>query len=192
MDRSPRYSFISTTASRPNSESSKWRFWGRIPATTEDRPDARRASAADSPGTRARSDPSTLRTIPSSPRLHVRLEEVRRWLADEVGHEDVRRPVVERIPVANLLQPCIRHDGNPVGQRKRLDLVVRHVDHGSAEFAVQPLEVEQHLKLEVGVKVAHHFVKNEHRRIPDQRPPQRNPAAAGRRRAPADASRGCW
>ena len=57
---------------------------------------------------------------------HDRLEEVH--VADEVGDEGRRRPVVDRERLVELLDAAVRHHGDAVGHRHGLLLVVRHVD----------------------------------------------------------------
>ena len=55
---------------------------------------------------------------------------------DERGHEGGRREVVDLGRRADLLDPALAHDHDPVGQRERLLLVVGDVDRGDPELAL--------------------------------------------------------
>src|SRR5437773_10884730 len=59
-------------------------------------------------------------------------------LAHEAGDEGVRRTLVKlaRPPVLGDA-PVVHHD-DPVGDRERLLLVVRHIDHGDPEASLEP------------------------------------------------------
>ena len=71
------------------------------------------------------------------------------------------RPVVEIVAGPHLLELRLAHDGHPIRERERLDLVVGHVDRRASEVPVDPLQVEQHPELEVGVDMTHHLVEDE-------------------------------
>ena len=64
-------------------------------------------------------------------------EEVHPRRADEAGDEAVGGVVVEVERRADLLDAAGAQHDDPVGQRHRLDLVVRDVDHRGAELLVQ-------------------------------------------------------
>ena len=55
-----------------------------------------------------------------------------------------------------------------VGHRQRLDLVVRHVDRGDAELALEPLELEAHRLAQLGVEVGQRLVEQQQRRLDDE------------------------
>ena len=63
---------------------------------------------------------------------HVGRQDVHLRRADEAGDEPVGRVVVELERRAELHHPAVVQHHDPVGQRHRLDLVVRDVDHRGA------------------------------------------------------------
>ena len=68
-----------------------------------------------------------------------------------------------------MLQPALVHDGDAGGERHRLDLVVRHVDHGLAEPLVEFLDLGAHLDAQLGVEVGERLVEEEEQRIAHER-----------------------
>ena len=81
--------------------------------------------------------------------------------ADEAGDEDIVGIVIEADGAALLLDaPLAQHD-DLVGERHRLDLVVRHVDHGGAEILVQLGDLDAHLHAQLGVEVRQRLVEQE-------------------------------
>ena len=102
-----------------------------------------------------------------------RLEEVH--VADEVRHEGGRRPVVDLPRLAKLLDAAVRHDGDPVGHREGLALVVRHVDEGDPDLLLDPLQLDLHLLAELQVERAERLVEQQDTRIQDERAGQRDP-----------------
>ena len=93
--------------------------------------------------------------------------------ADEVGHELVRRPLVDVARAADLLDAPFVHHRDLVRQRQRLALVVRHVDRGDLQLALQPLQLEAHLLAQLRVEVGQRLVEQEQRRLHHQRARQR-------------------
>ena len=78
---------------------------------------------------------------------------------------------------ADLLgAPGVHHD-HPVGERHRLDLVVRHVQARRAQPPVQLLDLEAHLHAQLGVEVGQRLVEQEHRRLAHDRAPHRDALA---------------
>ena len=61
-----------------------------------------------------------------------------------------------------LLDASAAHDRDARGQRHRLDLVMRDIDDGRAEFLVQALELNAHLGPQLGVQVGQRFIEQEH------------------------------
>jgi hypothetical protein len=52
-----------------------------------------------------------------------------------------------------LLQAALVHDGDHVGHRHRLDLVVGDVEGRHAELLLEPLDLDAHLQAQLGVEV---------------------------------------
>ena len=97
------------------------------------------------------------------------------------GDEPVGRAVVELERRADLLDPAVLHDHDPVAERHRLDLVVRDVDGRRLEPLVQALELDAHLHAQLGVEVRERLVEEEHLRLAHDRAADRDalPLAAG-------------
>ena len=105
------------------------------------------------------------------------LEEVHRRAADEAGHEAVDRRVVERLRRADLLEQALVHDRDPLAHRHRLDLVVGDVDHGGLEALVEAGDLGARLDAQLGVEVGERLVHQEHGRLADDGPAERDALA---------------
>ena len=77
------------------------------------------------------------------------------------GHEARRRPLVEALRVAELLVLARVHDGDPIGHRHRLFLVVGHVDERDPDLLLDPLQLDLHLLAELEVERAERLVEQE-------------------------------
>ena len=118
------------------------------------------------------------------PAVDLRLDEVHRRRADERGHEQVARAVEEVLRRVDLLQHAVAHDGHPLAERHRLDLVVRHVDGRDPEPLVQPRELGAHRDAQLGVEVRQRLVHQERLRLAHDRAAHRHALAlAARQRA---------
>ena len=93
------------------------------------------------------------------------LQQVHRRRADEAGHELVDRVVVQLARRGALLQLAAAEHGDPVPHGHRLDLVVRHVDRGDAEAALQLGDLAAGLHPQLGVQVGQRLVHQEHLRL---------------------------
>ena len=106
-------------------------------------------------------------------RLHGAVDEVRR--ADELGDELVLRVLVDLARLAQLHDLARPHDRDVRRQRQRLDLVVRDVDRGDAQLALQALELEAQRLAQLGVQVGQRLVEQQQRRLDDERAGQGQP-----------------
>jgi len=102
------------------------------------------------------------------------VEEVHRGLADEAGDEDVGRFVVTLHRRADLLETAAVEDGDAVGHRHRLRLVVRDVDGRRVQVLLELLELRAHLRAQLRVQVRQRLVEQEHLRVADDGPPERD------------------
>ena len=82
--------------------------------------------------------------------------------AEEGGDERRRRPAVQLLRRADLLEAPAAHHRDPVRDRQRLLLVVRHVDRGDAERLLQLADLAAHLDPELGVEIRERFVEQQH------------------------------
>ena len=104
----------------------------------------------------------------------ARRDEVVQHRADEARDERVRRPLVEVVGRAVLLQLAAVHDRDPVGHAHRLDLIVRDVHHRLADLVLDALELGAHVRAERRVEVRERLVEQEDRRPHDHRAPERD------------------
>ena len=100
------------------------------------------------------------------------VEEVGR--ADEIGHELGTRALVNVAGAPDLHNAAFVHDGDFVRERQRLALIVRHVDGGETELALDPLQFEPHLLAEFGVEVRKRLVEQQDARLADDCAPSCN------------------
>ena len=90
-------------------------------------------------------------------------------LADEAGDEAGRGSLVERLGVGELLVAAPVHHGDAVGHGHRLLLVVRHVDEGDADLALDALELDLHGLTQLEVECRERLVEQERRRQVENR-----------------------
>ena len=90
-------------------------------------------------------------------------------LADEIGDEPGPREAVDLRRLVGLLDAAVVHHRNPVRQRQRFGLVVRHVDERDADFLLQVDELDLQLLAELRVECCQRLVEQQHRRMRDER-----------------------
>ncbi len=73
--------------------------------------------------------------------------------------------VVDLARTADLLHATGVHDGDPVGHRERLFLVVRHVDERRPELALDALQLRLHLSSQLDVEGTEGLVEEEGGRV---------------------------
>ena len=105
------------------------------------------------------------------------LDEVHLRRAEERGDELRPRVLVDLERGALLLHEAAVQDPERVGERHRLDLIVRDVERGRAQAIVQPADVDPHLGAERGVEVRERLVEEEDRGTPHDRAPHRDALA---------------
>ena len=104
-------------------------------------------------------------------------EEAHGRAADEGGHEHAARAMVDLGRRAGLEHAAAVHDGDPVGHRHGLDLVVGDVDGGGADPLVQALQLLAHQLAEGGIERAQRLVHEEGLGPADDGTAQRHPLA---------------
>ena len=86
--------------------------------------------------------------------------------------------MVDVVGGVELLDDAGVHDGDPIGERQRLDLVVGDVDHRRlAEPLVQPLQLDTQFGAELGVEIGERLVEEEDIDVAHQRPADRDALA---------------
>ena len=159
------------------------------PAADALRPDAaehvRRRPVAPGSGRRCRA--STMPALPS-----VQREQVHRRRADEAGGETRCRTRIDFRRRCVLLDMAVAQQHDLVGHAHGLGLVVRDVQHGDAQPALQRQDLAPHVGTKLRVQVRQRFVHQADRRLGDDRAAERDAlllSAGELRRAcvPADA-----
>jgi hypothetical protein len=108
--------------------------------------------------------------------------EVHRRGADEPGHEQVGRPLVQPLRRVQLDDPPVAHHGDAVAHRHRLDLVVRDVHRRRPEPLLELLDLGTHLDAQLGVEVRERLVHQERSRLAHDRAAHRHPLALAARK----------
>src|SRR6185295_11507840 len=110
----------------------------------------------------------------------VQLEHVA--IAHEARNVKVRRLLVNFLRCGDLLHDAVLHHDDAVGQRQGLVLVVRNVDGGPVELTVDTAYFGPRLDAELRVEVRQRLVREDQRRLDDDRAGDRDPLllAAGK------------
>jgi hypothetical protein len=87
--------------------------------------------------------------------------------AEEASDEQVRRPFVEFHRSPDLLDDAIVHDGNAIGDRVRLFLIMGDEDRRDAESPLQFAQFSSDVGSHLGVKVGQRLVKQQYLRLDD-------------------------
>ena len=95
--------------------------------------------------------------------------------AEKVGDVRVRRLGVHLAGRTDLRDDAVVHHGEAVAHRERLFLVVRHVDEGDADVALQCGELVLERLAQLRVEGTERFVEQQHRRFEHQRAGKRDP-----------------
>ena len=96
-------------------------------------------------------------------------EQVHGGRADEAGDEHVVGLLVQVAGGSDLLQHAVLQHGDAVTHGERLGLVVRDVDRGDAETALERGDLRAGLDAELGVEVRQRLVHEEHLGLTDDR-----------------------
>ncbi len=146
---------------------------GPVAEADQVRPDAEGGGGAGCGGVRGHGQGTA--TEFDGPRTgHGDREEV--GVADERGGELRTRSAVQLLGGAAVLEPGAVHDGDPVGEGERLDLVVGDVQDGDfGQLAVQSGQFGEHPGAEAGVEGGERFVQ------------EQNPGPDGQRAGDGDA-----
>ena len=93
------------------------------------------------------------------------LEEVHRRGADEAGHEQVIRAVIQRLRGIDLLQEAFVDHRDAGGHGHGFHLVVGHVDKGGLQLLVQLADVGAGFNAQLGIQVGQRLVEQENLRL---------------------------
>jgi len=89
--------------------------------------------------------------------------------ADELGDEAVPGAPVDLLGLPLLDEGAPRHHRDPGGERQRLGLIVGDVERGDPHVAVEPQELEPHLRPQLGVQVGERLVQEQEPRLDHER-----------------------
>ena len=93
-------------------------------------------------------------------------DEVHGRRADEAGHEEVGRVLVERVRLVHLLHHAVVEDGHAMPHRHGLHLVVRDVDRRDAQARLQVGQLRPGLHAQLGVEVGERLIHEEDLGVP--------------------------
>ena len=130
-------------------------FFPTDPASREFISPATRSLKPDAPP----ADVAFLKKKPTAIRRQGSLKKIHGRRADEARDEQVRRPAVKLHRPRHLLQRAASHDGDAIAERERLDLVVRHINHGGGETGMKLGNFAAHLDAHLGVEIGKRFVE---------------------------------
>ena len=86
-------------------------------------------------------------------------------VTDKAGHKAVAGGFVQPIDAVDLLDAAIVEHGNAVAHGQRFGLVVRHIDKGHAQLAVQGFELDLHMLAQLLVQRAQRLVHQHQLRV---------------------------
>ncbi len=96
--------------------------------------------------------------------------------AEELRGEAVGRLAIEAPGRPEGDQPAVAHDGDAIGERQRLGLVVGDVEHRQRrQLAMQPRQLLQHVAADLRVERRERLVQQQHARPDRQRASDRHP-----------------
>ena len=95
------------------------------------------------------------------------LEDVHCRSADEGRHEPACRAAVDFARASDLLDTPAIHDDKAIGERHRLDLVMRDKDRSRVQPAMQLANLRAHLDAELCIEVGERFVEQKDLRFAD-------------------------
>ena len=85
--------------------------------------------------------------------------------------------MIERLRRADLFDQAVAKNDDLVGQRHRLDLIMRHIDHRRAKIMVKLRDLKPHLDAQLGIQIRQRLVEQENLRLANNRPADRHALA---------------
>ncbi len=104
--------------------------------------------------------------------LGLYAQQIDRRRANELRHEDSRRPVIDRLRRANLNKITAVHDADTVRQHQRFRLIMCHVDRRHRQRLVQFLQLGARTLAQLQIEIAQRLVHQEDIGPADKRPAQ--------------------
>src|SRR5262245_31285704 len=108
-------------------------------------------------------------------------EQIDRRAADEFRDLAVARSVIDGLRRVDLQERAIHHDGSPVRHCNSLALIVRDIDEGGAELAMQGRKLVPHRHAQLGVEIRQRLVHQEGLGPAYERTPERDSLALSTR-----------
>lgn len=88
-------------------------------------------------------------------------------ITHETRYGEIRRLAVDFRRRANLLDFAVLHDDDAVGQRQGLILVMRDVQRGAAELAMDAADFGAHFQAQLGIEIGERLIHQDQRRFDD-------------------------
>src|SRR5260370_3974529 len=82
--------------------------------------------------------------------------------AHEAGGEDSARVAVNLLRLVKLFDPALCHNRNPIGDRQRLLLVMRHINGSHLKLLLDSAELVAQRDAHLGIERVETFVEHEH------------------------------
>ena len=99
------------------------------------------------------------------PSVQDTLQKIHSGAANEPGHEDVHRIVVDPVRRVVLLQLSVRKYRDAIAERHRLNLIMGDVNRRYAQSGMESPEFRAHLHAKLGVQIGQGFVEEERLRV---------------------------
>ena len=99
--------------------------------------------------------------------LHRTMQKVHLGRADEARDEQVVGIIIQFQGCSDLFNNAIAQHNDLVGQRHRLDLVMRHIDDRRFQVLMQPGDFDAHMHAEFGIKVRQRYIEQKDLRVAD-------------------------
>ena len=91
--------------------------------------------------------------------MDIPFDEIGTGLADERGHEDTGRVIVDFFGFASLLNHTILHEKDLVSENHGLFLVMGDENHGLFELSLELVDLRSHLDFQVSIEVGKRLVQ---------------------------------
>src|SRR5205823_8852073 len=95
-------------------------------------------------------------------------------VSDEVSDETCPWKAVDLRRLVDLLDATLVHHGDAMRKGERLGLIVSHVDERDADLFLQVDELDLHFLAQLRVEGGQRLVEEQHGRVRDQRPAERD------------------
>ena len=103
------------------------------------------------------------------------MEDVHGGRADEAGHKEVGRPLIELGGLTHLLDLAVVQKDDLAGHGHGLGLVMGDIDGGGLQRLMEPDQFHPHVFAELGIQVGQGFIQEEDPGLSHHGPAQGHP-----------------